>query len=270
MTQYAGLPNGGKPLSHESERRARAPMFSIVTAVLNGAATLRATIESVQAQQFRDYEYIVLDGGSSDDTLAILHSERHVIDYWESKRDGGIYNAWNRGIELSRGRWIAFLGSDDAYFADALSHYAAAIAGASDRDPQYVSSKVLLTRGGKGLRTVGAAWSWPAFAHHMTVAHVGSVHNRSLFQEFGPFNEQYRVCGDYELLLRPRDRLRACFVDRVTASMEIGGASNRNIRLALAEQESAKRTTGGRAAWLCALERGTAHVRHRIRSMVWY
>jgi len=100
--------------------------------------------------------------------------------------------------------------------------------------------------------------------------HVGSMHHRSLFNEYGRYDPSYRISADYELLLRPRDGLRAAFCDRVTARMSIGGVSDANVRLALLEQERAKRTSGGRPAWLCALERQTAYLKHRVRSLVWY
>jgi hypothetical protein len=104
----------------------------------------------------------------------------------------------------------------------------------------------------------------------MTVAHVGSMHHRSLFEEYGRFDESYRLSADYELLLRPRSNLRAAFLDRVTAAMALGGVSNANTRLALAEQERAKRTAGGRSGWVCGLERRAAHVKDVCRSLLWY
>src|SRR5262249_28658910 len=153
---------------------------------------------------------------------------------------------------------------------DALATYAEKIAESSPRTLQYISSRVDLLKNGTRVRTIGAPWSWPAFGRHMTVAHVGSMHHRSLFSEYGTYDTAYRVCADYELLLRPRGALRAGFIDRVTAAMALGGVSNANVHRALEEQERAKRTAGGRAAWLCAVERRSAHLKDRIRSLMWY
>jgi glycosyltransferase involved in cell wall biosynthesis len=248
----------------------RDPLFSIVTVVFNGARTLEATIESVSRQTFRDFEYIVLDGGSTDATVAILERRAPDIQYWKSEPDSGIYAAWNKALDVARGEWVAFLGADDVYYRDALAEYARAIRLAAVPGLQYVSSRVHLVKNGKPVRTVGSQWAWPAFSHHMTVAHVGSVHHRSLFKEYGRYDESYRISADYELLLRPRNRLRTAFLNRVTACMQLGGVSNANVQLALAEQERAKRTTGGRPAWRCRLERQTAYVRDRCRSLLWY
>jgi hypothetical protein len=96
------------------------------------------------------------------------------------------------------------------------------------------------------------------------------MHHRSLFDEYGRFDESYRLSADYELLLRPRNQLRTAFCDRVTAKMAWGGVSNANTRQALEEQERAKRTAGGRSQWACALERRSAYFRHVCRSLIWY
>jgi glycosyltransferase involved in cell wall biosynthesis len=245
-------------------------LFSIVTVVFNGAATIAATIESVAQQSFRDFEYLVLDGASTDATVDILEKHSEQIDYQVSEPDSGIYHAWNKALARARGDWVAFLGADDVLLPDALATYASAIRVLPDSKVHYISSRVHLARAGKIVRTFGSRWSWPAFSRYMTVAHVGSMHHRSLFAEYGQYDETYRVCADYELLLRPRERLQAAFVDRVTARMAFGGVSSSNVRLALMEQERAKRTTGGRAAWRCALERRTAYCKDRCRSLVWY
>jgi glycosyltransferase involved in cell wall biosynthesis len=245
------------------------PLFSIVTVVLNGARTIEAAIDSVSGQTFRDFEYIVLDGASTDGTVDIIQARASEIDQWASEPDSGIYAAWNKAIARARGEWIAFLGADDVYYPDALEQYARAIAALPAGGTQYVSSRVQLIKNGKVVRTSGKAWSWPAFSRYMNVAHVGSMHHRSLFADYGCFDESYRLCADYELLLRPRERLPAAFLDKVTARMMLGGVSNANVHLALAEQERAKLTTG-RAAWVCRLERRAAHVKDFCRSILWY
>lgn len=250
-------------------RQAR-PLFSIVTAVLNGASTLESTIASVHRQTFRDFEYIIIDGGSTDSTIEILKRWNSSISCWISEHDTGIYAAWNKALALSQGAWISFLGADDAYCEDALEQYARAIAMPPPEGTQFISSRVDLVTEGRVVRTVGSPWSWPAFSRYMTAAHVGAMHHHSLFQQYGIFDDTYRVCGDYELLLRPRAGLRAAFLDRVTVKMRLGGISNANLHLALVEQERAKRTTGGRPAVRCALERQSAFLKARCRRLLFY
>jgi glycosyltransferase involved in cell wall biosynthesis len=245
-----------------------APLITVATVVRNGARTLEHTIRSVASQTFRDFEYLVIDGASTDGTQAVIERHSEHIDYWRSEPDSGIYSAWNKALSLARGQWIAFLGADDTYCANALADYAKLISELAGAEVQYISSRVELIKNGKSVRTIGLPWAWPGFSRYMTVAHVGSLHHRSLFEEYGTFDEQYRACGDYEMLLRPRDALRAAFLDRVTARMTLGGISNANVRLALAEQERAKHLTGRRAGWICALEKKKAHVISLCRSLL--
>ena len=104
-------------------------MLSIITATYNSEKTLKATIESVLNQDISDFEYILVDGNSSDASVDIIESysekfKRKGVRYkWISEPDTGIYDAWNKGVKLATGDWIAFLGSDDFYLDGALKDY---------------------------------------------------------------------------------------------------------------------------------------------------
>ena len=256
--------SGGETPTHKISR-STAPLFTVVTAVYNGEGTIKRAIKSVSAQTFEDYEYIVVDGGSSDGTVSKIREQSDHIDYWVSEPDSGVYNAWNKAVRQARGEWISFLGADDQYEPDALEQYAKAIALSSTA--HFVSSRVHLMRNKEICRTIGGPWRWPAFARHMTIAHVGAQHHKSLFQEAGLFDESYRICGDYELLLRLKNRLRAIFIDSVTAKMQSGGMSSSNIAVALSETERAKRDTAGRNRFLCSFERKEALLRGSWRAL---
>jgi glycosyltransferase involved in cell wall biosynthesis len=258
---------GGRQLLSRESAASDAPLFTIVTALFNGVATIEKAIQSVVGQSFKNFQYVVVDAGSIDGTIRILERWNDRIDYWRSEPDAGIYDAWNKGIKWARGRWIAFLGADDEYYPDALERYAQFLSSHDDGALQYVSSRVDFMRDGRRLATIGKPWSWPAFSRYMTVAHVGSLHHRSLFDQFGAFDPSYRICGDYELLLRPRAALRAAFLPATTARMAYGGVSNVSPRPALLEAERAKRTSGGRAAWLCAAEFHCAQAKTMLRSL---
>ena len=82
------------------------PKFSLITVVLNNKELLEKTIESVLNQNFKNFEYIIIDGGSNDGTLEILKKYNNKIDYWLSERDNGIYDAFNKGMELSKGEYL--------------------------------------------------------------------------------------------------------------------------------------------------------------------
>lgn len=88
-------------------------MISIIVAVFNGKITLQHCIDSVAQQTYPNKELIIIDGGSKDGTVNLLEENRNKISYWISEPDRGIYNAWNKGLEQTTGKWIIFLGADD-------------------------------------------------------------------------------------------------------------------------------------------------------------
>jgi glycosyltransferase involved in cell wall biosynthesis len=107
------------------------PKISIVTPTFNGRSTLRDTIESVLAQDYKNWEHIVIDGGSTDGTMDILRAYSHL--QWISEKDQGHYHAMNKGIERASGDVIAILNADDCYRAGALRKVAAAF----EKHPQW-------------------------------------------------------------------------------------------------------------------------------------
>ena len=106
--------------------------ISIVTPTFNGATTLRETIESVLAQDYKNWEHIVMDGGSTDGTLDILRSYPHL--QWVSEKDEGHYHAMNKGVERASGEVVAILNADDCYREGALSKVAEAFGKHPDWD----------------------------------------------------------------------------------------------------------------------------------------
>lgn len=183
----------------------------------------------------------MIDGGSTDESIEILQRHSSLLDYWVSEPDNGVFDAWNKGLSVATGEWIAFLGADDVLLPDAVSSYLTICRG---RDTQYISSLVRLVRPGQPDKIIGRPWSWPAFQRKMTTAHVGSLHRFDLFDKYGNYNTGYKIAGDYELLLRPGKHLNSMFLGEITAVMSAGGISD--CFAALKEIQRAKVCTGGR------------------------
>ena len=244
------------------------PLVSVITVVLNGMQHLEQTIRSVLSQSYDNVEYILIDGGSTDGTLEIIRRYEHAIDYWVSEPDSGIYDAWNKGVCLAQGQWIAFLGADDSYLQDAIQAYVNLISQYSGQSPEYVSSRVSLTSDSHIMRTKGTHWKWRSFQKYMHVAHVGSFHNRALFDKYGLYDTTYKLCGDYELLLRPRQHLRAEHLQAVTAMMKRGGVTSSNP-LVFRETLRAKTTSGGRNRLLSHIDLIMAVFKWKVRNWLW-
>ena len=207
------------------------PRISVVVAVLDGARSLPACLASVFEQSWPDRELVVVDGGSTDGTVAILRRESERITHWESGPDRGICHAWNKALDRVRGEWVLFLGADDHLAApDTLARAASELG--LDRGASRVvyGSVAVLAEDGAVRTIVGRPWSAARadFAHRMAIPHQATFHARSLFERHGRFDESFRICGDYELLLRELKHGEARFLPGlVVTRMASGGLSDR-------------------------------------------
>lgn len=224
------------------------PLLTIITATYNSEKTLEDTIKSILNQDYSNLEYIIVDGKSNDNTINIIKKyeslfiEKNIIFKWISEKDTGIYNAWNKGLNLATGDWIAFLGSDDFYLDNnTLDKYVAVLTNNPDAD--FIHSKVRLVNNGKVKYIVSDKWLWKNFKRYMKIAHVGSFHNKKYFEKYGYYNETYKIAGDYEMLLRAKSKLKSVFIDCFTAEMADGGISNNHVLLAFKEVRKAKINT---------------------------
>ena len=101
----------------------RRKLLSIIIATYNAEKTLQRCLDSIIVQKSEEVELIIIDGGSTDNTVSIIKRNYKIIDYWISEKDKGIYDALNKGIDKANGKWIQFVGSDDFILPDALVDY---------------------------------------------------------------------------------------------------------------------------------------------------
>jgi glycosyltransferase involved in cell wall biosynthesis len=207
--------------------------ISVITAVFNRAATLGDSLRSVHSQRWPDVEHIVIDGGSTDGSLAILDQHKSRIARIVSEPDGGLYDALNKGIRHASGDVIGFMHADDEFATPhALAHVAAAFAdpdvGAVYGDLVYVkkndvSRVVRYWRAGQYQRTqLTQGWMPP---------HPTFYVRREVYSRFGGFDTRYRIAADYENMLRIlwRGRIKAAYIPEVLVRMRVGGISNMSI-----------------------------------------
>ncbi len=241
------------------------PTISIVIACFNARATLAAALDSLLAQSYPNVEIIVVDGASHDGTVELIQSYSDRISTWISEPDTGIYDAWNKGVRLAKGEWIGFLGADDVYLPNALQIYADYIG--AHPGLEFVSGHVELFNELGKTRVIGEPWHWARFRRFMCVAHVGSLHARNLFENHGHYDTAYRVCGDYELLLRAGAGLRAGFVNTIISRMKSGGVSGTN-RCALDETRRAKVNTNAVTPLVAGWDSTVAAAKWQLRDML--
>lgn len=250
------------------------PRISIIIAVFNAQSTLQECLDSVTQQVYKNVEILVIDGGSTDESVGILKKNDSLIDYWTSEPDHGVYNAWNKALERANGDWICFLGADDYFWdTDVLTKMAGQLCRAAKETAVIYGQVMLLTSSGESMYPIGQAWPDinGQLKKMMCIPHPGAMHRKSFFDENGLFDESYKISGDYELLLRgfSNSEVKASFVlNFVTVGMRHGGLSSdpKNSLLAMWEIRRAQKKyyqgLPGRA-WVLGL------IRIYARSLVW-
>jgi len=216
-----------------------AKKISLITVTYQSSDTLSATIESVRRQTFSNFEYIVVDGGSTDATIDLLKKNSDVVDKWVSEPDRGIYDAMNKGIDLAEGELVGFIHADDVFATpDVLGNIDLRFKEADFHllygDLEYVRSDnpekvVRYWRSGSFRRQqLQRGWMPP----HPTV-----YVSRKFFQKVGQFNIGYRISADYEWLLRALSNpvIKVEYMPEVMVRMRLGGASNGSLRNVIAK-----------------------------------
>jgi glycosyltransferase involved in cell wall biosynthesis len=207
-------------------------VVSIVIPVLNGAATLERCLNSVHAQSW-PHELIVIDGGSSDLSVAILEAHAPRLAYWHSRPDRGVFHAWNQALDHVGGDWVLFLGADDYFVApDSLARLARADDGAVD----LITARAAIVDGlCRVRRVVGRAWSWEAMKRFQVTAPGTTLHRTALFAGGARFDEWFRIAGDYAFFLSLGRRVRAAFVNEVVVAVGNAGLSHTHMPRVFAE-----------------------------------
>ena len=173
--------------------------LSIITINYNNADGLERTIKSVIAQSFGGFEYIVIDGGSTDLSVEIIKKYSAKINYWVSEKDNGIYNAMNKGIKVANGQYCLFLNSGDYLYNDIiLEHVFSQI-----NNEDIIYGDMMIDRGRHKLE-YGSQPSKITFDFMVatTVWHPVSFIKKILFDKYGLYNEDLKIISDYEFFLK--------------------------------------------------------------------
>lgn len=227
--------------------------ISIIIATYNAEKTLERCLESIQSQKKEQIELIIADGKSTDQTLTILTKYGSIIDKIICEPDRGIYDAWNKAIKQSNGKWLMFIGADDYLAPDALKVYLEVTRKTNHKEIDFICSQVMyVSKTGQSIKKIGSEFKWDIFKRTMNVAHVASLHSSNLFKQVGLYNLQYTLCADYELLMRKRNNLKSLFVPTVTAYMQTGGMSFSTR--ALKEAREIRQKTGKRNILITNIE----------------
>lgn len=173
--------------------------LTIITINYNNNIGLIKTIESVINQTWTDFEFIIIDGGSTDESLATIRKYEKHINYWVSEKDRGIYDALNKGIQLARGTYVNFMNSGDFFFnntiLEEIHHKFKESIGVLYGDSFYFNQE--------GYDRVEKTPSQLSFSHFFNsgINHQASFIKRELFFKYFMYNIEYKICSDWEFFI---------------------------------------------------------------------
>lgn len=220
------ITGGSRPI----QRVPGKPLVTLITIAWNRGHTIERAINSIVAQTYPSIEYVVVDGGSTDNTLDILRRHDGDITKWISEKDRGISDAFSKGISMASGEIIGFLNSDDQHLPEAVER----------------SVETLLAHPESGFSFADCTFydgSNPAFTIHgdpnysalldrtmPLVNHPTMFVRREVYEQFGLFRKHFRIAMDYDFLLRiHRGGVRGIHVPQVLTHMYMGGISSTHV-----------------------------------------
>lgn len=178
------------------------PHVSLVTVVLNAPEDFRRTRLSIEGQKPNWLEWVVMDGGSTDGTLAEIEQAGGLIDTLVSERDGGIYDAMNKGARAARGDFLWYMNAGDEVFPDALARLSEVV-GAWSADAIYCAPWVVRFRDGTETLRHPAP---EELTFRMSVSHQSTIHSRMALLDASMYDERYKLAADFDFFLRTRLR----------------------------------------------------------------
>lgn len=209
--------------------------ISVITPVYNGQETLQACMESVLTQSYPDKEYIIIDGGSTDDTINILKRSTNNSIKWISEKDKGLYDAFNKGIMMATGDVVCFLCADDMYeHKNVLQIIADTFVSHPETDMVYGD---IIYVDKDNLSKIKRYWKSSPFKPGLfkkgwLPPNTALFIKRSIFLKHGLFSLDYRMAGDYEMQYRFFEKLRipSFYISNIMVRMRSGGMSNSDLK----------------------------------------
>tara|TARA_Y100001958_G_C21188839_1_gene517418 strand:+ start:489 stop:1235 length:747 start_codon:yes stop_codon:yes gene_type:complete len=207
-------------------------ILSIICASYNSQKTIEHTIKSVLSQTYKNFELIIIDGKSTDNTVKIIKSFKSQKIKLISEKDTGLYNALNKGLKIAKGKIIGFIGSDDFYpnnyvFDFVIKNFDEHLDSVYG-DKQYVNEKdinkvVRYWKAGKyNIKNFYNGWMPP---------HLSLYIKKNVYDKYGYFNENFICSGDYEYILRVflKNKISSKYLNKPLITMRTGGISNSGL-----------------------------------------
>lgn len=208
------------------------PLMSIITVNLNNLEGLKKTMESVFEQTWQEFEYIIIDGGSTDGSKKYIESNNDKIDHWVSEPDKGIYNGMNKGIKAATGDYLLFLNSGDWLYDEKVLKIAAEKLDGCD---VLYGNMVKVFPDGKEILDKGVNGNEISLSVFIdgTINHSSSFLNKRIFSKYGFYDENLKIVSDWKLFLIALglNKSEVSYIDYSFSYFNMNGISNANLKL---------------------------------------
>lgn len=209
-------------------------LISIATVCFNSAKTIRTTLDSVRAQTYRPLELVIVDGGSTDQTMDIVAEYADIHGTVVSEPDAGIYDAMNKAIRLAKGDVIFFLNSDDCFSDNQVIQDVVNVFSASNSD--LVFGDVFCINGSTRFRKDQSRITRKNILFE-GICHQSVFARTDFVRKMGSFDLDYKICADYDWMIRAfTNGGKTSHIPRVIADYSMEGFSEKNLKLRLSEQ----------------------------------
>ena len=204
---------------------------SIITISYNASKEIAKTLKSVASQSYKNIEHIIVDGGSTDNTLEICNLFPHISKII-SEPDRGVYDAFNKGLKLASGEVVGFLNADDVFFnKDSVKDIANAFLN-NETDVVY-GNLDYLNQDGKIIRNwISKPYKKGLVKKAWMPAHPTFYCKKKVYDQLGGYNNNFKIAGDFELCLRflEVNQVPSCYLNKKLVKMLVGGISNSGLK----------------------------------------
>lgn len=208
------------------------PLISIITSTYQASQFLPKTIASIKNQKFKNFEWIVVDGGSTDGTVEVISQNDTVINKWISEKDSGIYNAWNKAVKMAKGEWFIFIGAGDKLYSETTLLEASKFLNSAFPKYELVYGDIILVSETEEQEIEKISRPWASIKNKwdglrpMLPVHPEVFHHRTLFENDDmPFPEQFKIVSDSYVLLKSIQKKEPLHIPVTIDIMPIGGVS---------------------------------------------
>jgi glycosyltransferase involved in cell wall biosynthesis len=214
-------------------------MYSIITINYNNELGLRRTIESVVRQTYEDYEYIIIDGGSTDSSVKIIQEYSDKIDFWVSERDRGIYHAMNKGVTYAHGDYCIFMNSGDCFYDEAVLSSVANYNNKEDVVVGYAAIKI-----GNGIISPPPKGEFTFYhLYSGAIPHQATFIKTELLRKY-PYDESLKISSDWKFFVQALilDNCSIRYLDVCVVRYDTDGISSANPQMMRREKETVMST----------------------------